>query len=214
MAATSTVKEAFPLSWPSGWPRTRPQDQKPMSSWKRTANQYRDALVGELRRMGAPAFVVSSNVPISTRNIMQAGVEPLDRGVAVYFSRKLKEDFSWQEALGLPDPYPTEDQVQDAFKKLAQQHHPDRGGDMAMFQAVVTHRDNALRWLRQKTNTQFDYVIACDQFKEVRLNLAAIVTTIKAIRAIERAGTSSLLERAFKGFSALTEAAGADGVAK
>lgn len=81
-----------------------------------------------------------------------------------------------------------------------------------MFQSVARHRDNALRWLRQKSNQQFDYVIAADQFKEVRLNMAAIVTTIKAIRQIERAGTSSLLERAFKGFSAITEHAGADGV--
>lgn len=32
-------KEAYPLSWPENWPRTRIQDRKPMSSWKRTANQ-------------------------------------------------------------------------------------------------------------------------------------------------------------------------------
>jgi hypothetical protein len=69
----------------------------------------------------------------------------------------------------------------------------------------VRHRDNALRWITRKTNQKFDYVIACDQFKEVRLNMAAIVMTIKAIRQIERCGTSSLLERAFKGFSALPE---------
>lgn len=56
-----------------------------------------------------------------------------------------------------------------------------------------------------------DDVIACDQFKEVRLNMAAIVLTIKAIRQIERCGTSSLLERAFKGFSALPETAGPSG---
>jgi hypothetical protein len=35
--------------------------------------------------------------------------------------------------------------------------------------------------------------------------MAAIVMTIKAIRQIERCGTSSLLERAFKGFSAHDE---------
>lgn len=200
---TSTVKEAYPLSWPDGWPRTRPQDQKPMGSWKRTANQYRDALMTELERMGTPSFVVSCNVPLTARGAMTPGVEPRDAGVAVFFSRTLKEDFSWQDALGIADPYPTEQQVQDAFKRLAQQYHPDRGGDIAMFQSVTKHRDNALRWLRQKTNQNFDYVIACDQFREVRLNMAAIVMTIKAIRQIERCGTSSLLERAFKGFSAL-----------
>jgi hypothetical protein len=212
---TGTVKESYPLAWPDGWPRTRPQDQKPMGSWKRTANQYREALMTELERMGAPSFVISSNVPINSRNIMTAGIEPRDVGVSVYFSRALKQDFSWQDALGITDPYPTEDQINDAFKRLAKQYHPDTpGGDIAMFQAVARHRDNAIRWLRQKDKQAFDYVIACDQFREVRLNMAAIVMTIKAIRQIERCGTSSLLERAFKGFSALAENAGADGVVR
>ena len=44
-------KEAYPLSWPDDWPRTRPQDQRPMAAWKKTANQYRDALTTELTRM-------------------------------------------------------------------------------------------------------------------------------------------------------------------
>jgi hypothetical protein len=50
-------------------------------------------------------------------------------------------------------------------------------------------------------------VIACDTFKEVRLNLAAIAFTLKAMRQIDRCGTSSVLERSFKSFLAL--AAGA-----
>ncbi len=202
--------ESFPLSWPEGWPRVRPQDRRPMAAWKRTANQYRDALAKELERMESPSFVISSHVPLNQRGSMTPGVEPLDVGVAVYFSRKIKEDFAWQDALDIHDPAPTEEQVTNAFKRLAQQYHPDKpGGDMATFQSLVKHRENALRWINRKTNEKFDYVIACDQFKEVRLNMAAIVMTIKAIRQIERCGTSSLLERAFKGFSALPEHAGA-----
>lgn len=206
---TASVKEAHPLSWPDGWVRTRPQDQKPMGSWKKTANQYREALMTELERMGAPSFVISSNVPITARGSMTPGIEPRDVGVAVYFSRAAKEDFAWQDALGITSPYPSEDEINTAYRRLAAQYHPDRGGDIAMFQAVTKHRDNALRWLRQKSGQEFGFVIACDQFREVRLNMAAIVMTIKAIRQIERCGTSSLLERAFKGFSALPEQAGA-----
>ena len=182
-----------------------------MGTWKRTANQYRDALSNEMKRMEAPSFVISSNVPITARGSMTPGVEPLDVGVAISFSRKVKEDFSWQDALDIHDPAPTVEQVQAAFKRLAQKYHPDAGGDLAMFQSVAKHRDNALRWINRKTNQNFDYVIACDQFKEVRLNMAAVVMTIKAIRQIERCGTSSLLERAFKGFSALPENAGVSG---
>lgn len=208
----SEKREAFPLSWPDDWPRSRPQDRRSMGAWKKNANFYRDALATELERMKSPSAVISSNVPLSVRGAMTAGVEPLDVGVAVYFSRPLKEDFAWQDALGLHDPAPTEQQVQDAYRKLAQQYHPDRGGDVALFQAVTKHRDNALRWITRKTSQRFDYVIACDQFREVRLNMAAIVMTIKAIRQIERCGTSSLLERAFRGFAALAETAGADAV--
>ena len=207
-------RESFPLAWPEGWQRTRPQDQRKMAAWKRTATQYRDALALELERMESPFSVISTNVPLSVRGTLTPGLEPLDVGVAVYFSRKLKEDFSWQDALGVHDPAPTEQQIQEAYRRLAAQHHPDKGGDVAIFQAVTKHRDNALRWVNRKTEQRFDYVIACDQFKEVRLNMAAITLTIKAIRQIERCGTSSLLERAFKGFSALPAEAGPDGAVR
>ena len=208
-------KDVYPLSWPEDWPRTRPQDQRAMASWKRTANQYRDALVTELTRMESPSAVISSNVPLNLRGAMTPGIEPRDVGVAVYFSRKVKEDFSWQDVLGIRDPIAvTEAQIQESFKRLAQVYHPDRGGDIAMFQKVTSARDNALRWINRKSDQNFAYVIAADQFKEVRLNMAAIVNTIKAIRQIERCGTSSLLERAFKGFSALPAAAGGDGTAR
>jgi hypothetical protein len=178
-----------------------------MSVWKKSASFYRDRLLTELSRMGSPSAVISSNVPLNLRGGLETrGLEPLDVGVAVYFARQVKEDFAWQDALSLHDPAPTEQQVTDAYRRLAQIHHPDRGGDMAMFQALTKHRDNALRWVTRRTNQQFDYVIACDQFKEVRLNMAAIYLTIKAIRQIERCGTSTLLERAFKGFAALPAA--------
>jgi len=196
-------KESHPLAWPGDWPRTRPQDQRAMNAWKRTATQYRDQLADELGRMKARSFVISSNVPLNARGAMTVGLEPRDVGVAVYFSRPRDDDFTWQDALGIKDPYPTEDQIADAFKRLAQVHHPDRvGGDIELFRALTRHRDNALRWLRQTSGQQFDYVIACDQFSQVRWNLAAIGLTIKAIRQIERCGTTSLLERAFKGFAA------------
>lgn len=204
-------KEAYPLAWPDGWQRTRPQDRRTMRSWRKTANQYREALITELERLKSPTSVISSNVPVTMRGgLAVGGIEPPDCGVAIYFSRPKKEDFSWQDALNLHHPAPSEPEITDAFRRLAQQYHPDRGGDPATFQVLVRHRDNALRWVRQKTQQSFDYAIACDAFAEVRLNLAAIVNTIRAIRQIERCGTSTLLERAFKGFAALPENASPD----
>lgn len=203
---TAAAKENYPLAWPSDYIRTRPQDRRAMTAWKRNANQYRQTIEQELTRMKSPSFLISSNVPLTQRGAMSLGIEPLDVGVAVYFSRQIKEDFSWQDALGIHEVAPTEEQIQAAYRRLAQQHHPDRGGDVAMFAAVTRHRDNALRWVTRKTNQSFDYVIACDQFKEVRLNMAAIVFSIRAIRQLERCGTSAMLERAFRGFGALNAA--------
>lgn len=206
---TATSRETYPLSWPSGWPRTRPQERRKMGAWKKTANQYRDGLAKELTRMESPSFVISCNIPVNQRGGLAHSIEPPDRGVAVYFARKVEEDFRWQDALGLSDPYPTEQMIQDAYRRMAQIHHPDRGGDVAIFQELTRHRDNALRWATQKTGAELPYAIACDQFVEVRLNLCAIMLSIRALRQLERCGTSQLLERAFKGFAALPEAAGA-----
>ena len=204
----SDRKEAYPLSWPEGWPRTRPQDQRGMPSWKRTANQYREELAKELDRVKATVAVISTNVPLSVRGQLTQGVEPRDVGVAIYFSKPSKEDFRWQDALGIHAPAPSEEQIQTAYRRLIVPHHPDRGGDIEMFRALTQHRDNALRWINRSTAAP-DHVIACDLFREVRLNLAAIAFTLKAIRQIERCGTSSMLERSFKGFLALAADAGA-----
>lgn len=46
---------------------------------------------------------------------------------------------------------------------------------------------------------------ACDKYDEVWKNLRAIQKTIEAMRGIERWGSSTLLERAFTGFTALPE---------
>lgn len=200
-------KEAFPLAWPEDWPRTRPQDQKAMASWKRTANDYREELAKELDRIKAPIAVISTNVPINVRGLMTAGVDPRDVGVAIYFSRPVKEDFRWQDALGIHDPAPTEDQINAAYRRLAARHHPDNGGDVEMFRALTKHRDAAIRWATRATASP-DHVIACDLFREVRLNLAAIAYTLKALRQIDRCGTSAILERSFKGFMALAADAG------
>lgn len=52
------------------------------------------------------------------------------------------------------------------------------------------------------------FVVACDQYHRCWENIRAITKTIEAMRAIERHGASSLLERAVSGFSALPPASG------
>lgn len=202
------MKEAYPLQWPSDWIRTRIQDRRAQSGWKKTLRQSRDALELELKRMGAISFVLSTNIPVAPGGGFLSGPDPRDPGVAVYFSRQPKENFSWQDVLGIHEPDPPAERIQSAYRDLVKRYHTDVGGDKEMFLHVTQARDNALAWCARKEGEKHDYVIACDSFREVRLNVTAIRMTIAAIRQIERCGTSTLLERAFKGFAALTEGSG------
>lgn len=180
-----------------------------MASWKRSANDYREELAKELDRRKAPIAIISTNVPLNVRGQMTGGPEPRDVGVAMYFSRPAKADFRWQDGLGLHEPDPSEERIMSAFRRLAAQYHPDKpgGGDPEMFIALSGHRDAALRWIN-RASAKPEHVIACDLYREVRLNLAAIAYTLKALRQIDRCGTSSVLERSFKSFLALASDAG------
>lgn len=50
------------------------------------------------------------------------------------------------------------------------------------------------------------YVIACDTYDRLRANVRAVGLTVGALRAIERHGSTSLMEQAFTGFAALPPA--------
>ena len=66
-----------------------------------------------------------------------------------------------------------------------------------------------IRFVRAGASTKTEtkrFVIACDTYRRVRWNVRAIGATVDALRAIERHGTSALLERALSGFAALPSA--------
>lgn len=82
------MKEAFPLQWPIGYPRT----SWPSGNFKfvpKTFGFERDELIRELKRMGARDIVLSTNVALKQDGLPYAdysrkGVS--DRGCAVYFT--------------------------------------------------------------------------------------------------------------------------------
>jgi hypothetical protein len=207
-------KDAYPLSWPSDWPRTSIKDQKPNQQWKKSLEYYRRQVVDELKRMKAPQSVISTHVqPDFSGKLADAMARAVrDAGVAVYFDRPHVEDFKWMNTLMLTG-VPTEDEIEAQWRKLALPHHPDRGGDLSVFQAFTEARDAGRKWARRLQQPP-SLVIACDTFNDVRLNLAAIALSLKAIRQLERCGTSQLLERTFKGLEMLAATAGPSAVAK
>lgn len=92
------MSEAYPLSWPPGWPRTpthelrdgRHQFRRPVahraSPWWGFVDA-RDALYDELRRLGAANVIVSSNFrPAANGRPVEPSRRPVDQGIAVYFT--------------------------------------------------------------------------------------------------------------------------------
>ena len=199
------MKEAFPLAWPQGYPRTRPQDQLPNKQWKHALPKYQELLVKELERMGVGSMVLSTNIPVGLRGQLISGTAVRDPGVAVYFSLASKEDFSWQEILKLSNPYPTKEEIEAAYRPLARQFHPDMGGDIESFKLVSQARAKALAWVEQREKQEHAHVIACDKWNEVRLNINALRIAIADMRSLDRTGVSGILERIFKGFEELPE---------
>lgn len=179
------VVEDLKMLWPDGWERTRIQDRKPQSAWKKGIAGYRDLLVKELERMGATSILIS-----------RSANERLDPGVAVWFSLK-KEDFSWQEGLGIDTPAPTLEQIDSAYRTKAQKCHPDRGdgGDIEMFKKLGEYRKHAKAWIQGTHDQRHEYVVPCDRFNEARLNMAALRLAFTAFRSLERVGVPAILER-------------------
>jgi hypothetical protein len=60
------------------------------------------------------------------------------------------------------------------------------------------------------THGKRQLVIACDSYASVRANLRAVGATVEALRAIQRHGATSMLERAFTGFAALPPKGGTE----
>jgi hypothetical protein len=185
------MRTEHPLKW-NDWPRTLPEKQINHPGWKKPMSFYEQALETEFKRMGVMAAVITVNDSYSR-----------DPGVCVWFSRKREEDFTWRDILKIAKPYPSVEDIHDAYKLQAKIHHPDTGGDIEIFKLVEQAKRTALAWADRAEGKRFDYAIAADSFRERRLNLAAIVGTIQAIRKIERCGTSALMERTFQAFAAL-----------
>lgn len=80
--------EAFPLSWPVGWPREPAGGRRAYSQFKNnTFARARDSLGQELERLGARDIVLSTNVPLRFDGQPRGDFRDVlpDPGVAVYF---------------------------------------------------------------------------------------------------------------------------------
>jgi len=191
------MKEATPLKWPEGWVRTLPEHQRTRTQWKKPQSFYIDSLEKELGRMGTVSSVLTIN-PRGDR----------DPGVAVWFSRTKKDDFSWRETLQMAIAYPTLADIDDAYRRLAKIYHPEGSNpDINIFHKLADAKAKARYWVSRQEGNTFDYAIACDSFRETRLNVAALANSIRHIRGLEQCGTSAIMEKTFQGFAQISEKA-------
>lgn len=183
------------LEWPAGTPRTLIGNREANPQWKKTSSYYEQALIKELDRLGVVG------IKITTNNT------PQDPGVAVWISRQREADYSWQQLLGIDSPQPTKEEIGLAYRVKIKPYHTDRPdkGDVEMFLLLTKARDRALEWIEMSEGRTHNMAIACDRWKEARLNLNAIRLNIAALRQIERCGTSAMMEKAFAGYTAITE---------
>lgn len=188
------MKVTYPLTWPQGWPRTLIQSRERRAAWKKTESQALSSLDDELRKFGALAWTLTRKDPSDFRTAP-------DPSIALQFSRKREQDYSWQAALGITNPAPTMEEINDRFKSLAAKYHTDKGGDLETYLALDAHKQNALAFVNRISGVQHDYEIACDNFIEARWNMTALANTIRSLRQMERDGTSRLLERAMSAFA-------------
>lgn len=190
-----------PLEWPEGWERTRIQDRKRNAAWKKPFKEAQASFLAELGRMAIGDVAIGDVVISFNSDVNEARRDP---GVAVYFSKFRKPDYAWIDALGLDTPVPTLAQIDDAFKRKALTCHPDRYPEepakAELFVRLTNHRQHAIDWVKGTQKRQHEYVIACDKYDEVRLNLMALRSAVAAFRTIERVGVPGILEHTLLGF--------------
>lgn len=72
------MSQAYPLHWPTGWPRTEPVKRE-QSKFNTTVPRALDFVTDEVRRLGGKNLVISSNCTLGS-------YRPDDPGVAVFFA--------------------------------------------------------------------------------------------------------------------------------
>jgi len=195
------IHEEQTLRWPDGVNRTYIKLRKPQKAWKKNWKESVAQLSKELERMGVTSAI-----------ICRSPDERTDPGVAVWFTLK-KEDFGWQQGLGLDSPAPTFDQIDAAFREKARKVHPDApgGGDPEQFRKLADWRIQAKNWITGSHAFAHEYVMAIDQYTEARLNLCALRLAFSYIRGLERVGAPAILTQTLGAFRAKLAATATEG---
>jgi hypothetical protein len=183
-----------PLKWPDGQQHTLIERRLSKNQWRKTFHQYADRLAAQLTKLKIVEAALSFNLSPTDKR---------DPGVALYFSKPESEDYSWQVALGIDSPIPTEKEINEAFKHKALKHHPDEvargsGGDPKLWLVYSDHKRRALSSIKGEVSHEF--CIAVDRCTEPRWNVEALRRLLIATATMDEYGNPGTLERTFRGF--------------
>lgn len=124
----SKSTRAYPLYWPEGWKRADAHQIKRAQFKDRSVHLGRKTLEEEVRRFGGIDLVISSNLELRLDGTPRSNQkQPVDRGVAIYFTRK-------KEAMALAcDVYSTvEDNLWALYRTLEALRQIERDGSPAL----------------------------------------------------------------------------------
>ena len=100
------VIEAYPLTWPTGWKRTKnPKTSRFGRNYnsKPSVAKAIDTLSNELRLFGARNLIVSSNLKLKNDGLPYSNQKiPEDTGIAVYFSLRKEQQVIACDTFNLP----------------------------------------------------------------------------------------------------------------
>lgn len=89
MSNNNESQRSFPLYWPESWPRTDANKVKKAQFKDRSVFTARKELEFEVHRFGGRDLIISSNLELKLDGTPRSGQkQPIDRGVAIFFSRK------------------------------------------------------------------------------------------------------------------------------
>src|SRR3569833_2015787 len=173
----NTMTHAYPLAWPAGWPRTAQTQRRRARYHVSLARARDDLLQELQRLGASGTLISTDLPLRRDGLPLASAREPMDLGLAVHALRQLERtgasgilERAFGGFQGLPPPRaedappPWRDlldmgndlsdppavllaRAERRFRILAQDHHPDRGGDSEWFQRLLRARDAARREL-------------------------------------------------------------------
>ena len=129
-----------------GWPRSgqnKPEDPGAAVYWKTKRGERRCMAVDRYDRIEDNLAAIAATLSALRSIERHGGAEILDRAFTGF--KALPAPEQWWQVLGLMNDRPTREEIEKAHRRLAKEHHPDRGGEHARMARINTARETGLR---------------------------------------------------------------------